>query len=109
MTHRLAPIHLNGLAALLAAEREHLCKKKGEKDTEFVKRIACAYMNAHAEIEAQDRAERVRRFNPANHGEPKFYGAQCPSYPNCTGGCGLGCTHEIEAARVAADGEEQGR
>lgn len=26
-----------------------------------------------------------------------FYGAQCPSYPNCNGGCGLGCTHEIEA------------
>jgi len=31
--------------------------------------------------------------------DPKpFYGAQCPSYPNCTGGCGLGCTHEIEQA-----------
>jgi hypothetical protein len=23
-----------------------------------------------------------------------FYGAQCPSYPNCKGGCGLGCTKE---------------
>jgi hypothetical protein len=34
--------------------------------------------------------------------EPKqFYGAECPSYPNCTGGCGLGCTREIEAARDA--------
>lgn len=37
-----------------------------------------------------------------------FYGAECPSYPTCTGGCGLGCTKEIErnAARregVAAD------
>jgi len=31
-------------------------------------------------------------------GRPAFYGAQCPSYPNCTGGCGLGCTHEIEQA-----------
>jgi hypothetical protein len=30
----------------------------------------------------------------------KFYGAECPSYPNCTGGCGLGCTHDIEAARA---------
>src|SRR5688572_22715454 len=23
-----------------------------------------------------------------------FYGAECPSYPNCSGGCGLGCTKE---------------
>jgi hypothetical protein len=31
--------------------------------------------------------------------EPKrsFYGAECPHYPACNGGCGLGCTHEIEA------------
>jgi hypothetical protein len=37
--------------------------------------------------------------------QPKpFYGAQCPSYPNCTGGCGLGCTHEIEAAALAKTG-----
>jgi hypothetical protein len=28
-----------------------------------------------------------------------FYGAQCPSYPNCNGGCGLGCTHDITPAR----------
>ena len=32
----------------------------------------------------------------------KFYGAECPSYPNCTGGCGLGCTHEIEQAHDSA-------
>lgn len=25
-----------------------------------------------------------------------FYGAQCPTYPNCSGGCGLGCTHEVK-------------
>ena len=24
-----------------------------------------------------------------------FYGAQCHDYPKCSGGCGLGCTHEI--------------
>lgn len=30
-----------------------------------------------------------------------FYGAECPSYPNCSGGCGLGCTHEIETAKAA--------
>lgn len=29
-----------------------------------------------------------------------FYGAECPNYPNCSGGCGLGCTHEIEASRA---------
>jgi hypothetical protein len=33
-----------------------------------------------------------------------FYGAECPSYPNCNGGCGLGCTHEIESARGAKGG-----
>lgn len=31
-----------------------------------------------------------------------FYGAECPSYPACNGGCGLGCTHEIESAQSAA-------
>lgn len=29
-----------------------------------------------------------------------FYGAECPSYPNCKGGCGLGCTKEIERAKA---------
>jgi hypothetical protein len=33
-----------------------------------------------------------------------FYGAQCRLYPNCTGGCGLGCTHEIETAALAKTG-----
>ncbi len=34
----------------------------------------------------------------------RFYGAECASYPNCKGGCGLGCTHEIEAAALAKTG-----
>lgn len=34
----------------------------------------------------------------ANSQHKTFHGAQCPSYPNCKGGCGLGCTHEIETA-----------
>lgn len=37
----------------------------------------------------------------ANDNKPKkrpFYGAECRSYPNCNGGCGLGCTKEIEGA-----------
>ncbi|RTE91876.1 hypothetical protein [Bradyrhizobium sp. LVM 105] len=25
-----------------------------------------------------------------------FHGARCSSYPNCNGGCGLGCAHDIE-------------
>jgi hypothetical protein len=37
-----------------------------------------------------------------------FYGAQCRSYPNCTGGCGLGCTHEIEAVEDAAENSQFG-
>jgi hypothetical protein len=31
-----------------------------------------------------------------------FYGAECPSYPECSGGCGLGCTHEVEGALETA-------
>ncbi|MCS3503411.1 hypothetical protein M2189_007073 [Bradyrhizobium japonicum] len=27
-----------------------------------------------------------------------FSGARCPSYPNCGGGCGLGCSHEMVQA-----------
>jgi hypothetical protein len=32
-----------------------------------------------------------------------FYGARCAAYPNCSGGCGCGCTHEIGdvEARIA--------
>lgn len=33
----------NGVAALMAAEVSKMCKQKGERDTEFVKRIARAY------------------------------------------------------------------
>jgi hypothetical protein len=28
-----------------------------------------------------------------------FHGATCPDYPNCSGGCGCGCTFEIEQRR----------
>ncbi len=40
------PRDLNGIAALMAAESTYLRKKAGERDTEFVKRIVCAYLNA---------------------------------------------------------------
>jgi hypothetical protein len=29
-----------------------------------------------------------------------FYGAECPSYPNCEGGCDLGCIKKIERRRA---------
>lgn len=45
------PRDLHGVAALMAAERTSMCKVKGEKDTEFVKRIVCAYLNAEREID----------------------------------------------------------
>jgi hypothetical protein len=34
----------------------------------------------------------------APKGDRPFYGAECPSYPSCEGGCGLGCTKEIESS-----------
>lgn len=33
-----------------------------------------------------------------------FYGAQCPTYPNCSGGCGLGCTHEVKQHQSCSAG-----
>lgn len=30
-----------------------------------------------------------------------FHGAECMNWPNCSGGCGLGCTKEIERSRAA--------
>ena len=42
----IRPIEIDGVAALMVAETEPMAKKKGERDTEFVKRIVAAYMNA---------------------------------------------------------------
>jgi hypothetical protein len=36
---------LDGVVALMAAQSTALCKQKGEKDTEFVKRIVNAYLD----------------------------------------------------------------
>jgi hypothetical protein len=38
------------------------------------------------------------------HSAP-FHGATCQTYPNCQGGCGLGCRHEVEcdAPQAALD------
>ncbi len=44
---RFEPRDLDGVAALAAAhDARPLRKRKGERDTEFVKRIVCAYLNA---------------------------------------------------------------
>jgi hypothetical protein len=44
---KFKPTDLDGFAALAAAHAaKPLRKQKGERDTEFVKRIVCAYLNA---------------------------------------------------------------
>lgn len=48
-----APRRLDGVAAYLAAESTAMCKRKGEKDTEFVKRIVNAYLDAERLLERQ--------------------------------------------------------
>lgn len=45
----IKPRHLDGIAALIAADNTSMRKIKGERDTEFVKRIVAAYMNALSE------------------------------------------------------------
>ncbi|HMF76438.1 MAG TPA: hypothetical protein VK604_12310, partial [Bryobacteraceae bacterium] len=57
----------------------------------------------HSQIDGDLRAakaeiERLRAVAP----ERPFYGAECGSYPNCEGGCGLGCTKEIESAKATS-------
>lgn len=49
---------LDGVAALLVANRTSLKKLKGEKDTAFVKRIVCEYLQAEAEINAEIEASK---------------------------------------------------
>lgn len=39
------PNDVDGVAALWAAEHTAMCKQKGERDTELVKRIVAAYLN----------------------------------------------------------------
>jgi hypothetical protein len=52
---KLEPKHLCSSAALIAAGNTAMCKQKGEYDTEFVKRIVCAYINAIPKVEEMDR------------------------------------------------------
>lgn len=52
---------------------------------------------------ARKRIALLRAAIAKAEGPKPFYGAQCLSYPNCSGGCGCGCTHEIEAAKAEGD------
>ena len=42
----IEPKHMDGMAAMAAAQSTAMRKLKGERDTEFVKRVAAAYLNA---------------------------------------------------------------
>lgn len=42
----IKPIQLDSFVALAVAATEQMSKRKGERDTEFVKRIVAAYLNA---------------------------------------------------------------
>lgn len=46
----VAPHRLSGVAALRVAQTQTLHKMRGEKDTEFVKRIVAAYLNVSEEL-----------------------------------------------------------
>jgi hypothetical protein len=52
----LSDRRLDGSAALLAAERTAMRKLRGEKDTEFVKRIVNAYLDAEESLAKSARA-----------------------------------------------------
>ena len=49
----IRPHDLDGMAAMVAAEHTAMGKVKGERDTEFVKRIVCAYLNAVGALHAK--------------------------------------------------------
>lgn len=49
MSQIIRPVDLDGVAAMVAAQRTTLRKEKGERDTAFIKRIVCAYLNAAEE------------------------------------------------------------
>jgi hypothetical protein len=54
---------------------------------------ACEF-TARSKLLAEAAGEIERLRAPAQ--PAPFYGATCPTYPNCQGGCGLGCRHEVE-------------
>lgn len=48
LSEPIEPHHLDGMVALAVAQSTPLKKQKDERDTEFVKRIVCAYLNIHS-------------------------------------------------------------
>lgn len=63
----------------------------------------------HAEffpVDLEFAATEIARFRAAAHVRP-FYGAECPSYPACEGGCGLGCTRDVERAAAPVAGRDK--
>ncbi|MFD3263157.1 hypothetical protein [Phenylobacterium ferrooxidans] len=69
----------DSVAALIVAQREPLKKKKGERDTEFVKRIVQAYHRAAEENAPPMTAEAFEAFD--NHSRPHFGQAPAPAGP----------------------------
>lgn len=67
------------------------------EDEELLKLANDFYMGKYLMTEER---HQLARFVIESLNKP-FYGAECPSYPNCKGGCGLGCTHNIEARRAS--------
>ena len=86
------PNHDPGQHQVLDAETAYVFKIGGsrERAERIVATLNAAYALSHAPPQPAQA--------PAVTKEP-FYGATCPAYPNCQGGCGLGCRHEIEQAR----------
>jgi len=83
--------------------RGHAPCSKVQTYTEVCKNPTCPRGGMPVEIvgsaiEAMRDRNLSRSVSDTSTDRPVFYGAQCSSYPNCTGGCGLGCTHEIEQA-----------
>lgn len=89
----MAPLYAAPPAAQPVAWREVLLEQAIRDSIESLERNSTSAPVVEclkAALDAQSESAEVR-----------FHGAECPSYPDCTGGCGLGCTHEIERNRLA--------
>jgi hypothetical protein len=89
-------LRLRHLAKLLGVGHFDIPARLNEAATEIER--------CHADIKALmeqcgDQFAEIERLRGVAQEPAAFYGAQCPSYPACSGGCGLGCTHEIELAQ----------
>jgi hypothetical protein len=62
-------------------------ERKEDPDSMMVREVEWLYRDLKAALAEHD-------------GDRPFYGAECLNYPACTGGCGLGCTHDVEEQRA---------